>query len=358
MIAPDSHPPPDESIEAIAARWIARRDRGLSESEQGAYEQWLREDPRHESAMVRPEKNWSALDQLAGQFSAQGRLPDPDLLAPPRRRSLWFWTPLLAAAAAVLALVYFGRFPASAQKTMDSSISARKGDRQAINHVVRERLTLEDGSIVELNARAKVNVQFTTAERRVQLERGEAYFIVVKNPERPFIVSANRVKVRAVGTAFSVGLGPETLSVLVTEGRVRVDEGLGPTDEKSSTPRELAALIAGQQGVINLAAARSTAERPEMKVLGLTPAEIDQALSWRSLQLEFTDLALGEVVTEFNRYNRQKLVVADAETAAIHVGGIFRADNVDAFVSLLDTGFGVSASAQGGVIILRKAHGH
>ncbi len=86
-----------------------------------------------------------------------------------------------------------------------------------------ERHVLEDGSVVELNALTKLDVQYTPTERRVRLVRGEAYFIVAKNPQRPFRVSANQVTVQAVGTAFSVGLDPKELSVLVTEGKVRVE---------------------------------------------------------------------------------------------------------------------------------------
>ena len=77
-------------------------------------------------------------------------------------------------------------------------------------------------------------------------------------------------------------------------------------------------------------------------------------LAWRSLRLEFVAMPLGRVVAEFNRYNRPQLIVADAETAAILVGGTFRADNVDAFVRLLNAGFGVSAFPNGENIILRK----
>ncbi len=64
---------------------------------------------------------------------------------------------------------------------------------------------------------------------------------------------------------------------------------------------------------------------------------------------------MRDAVAEFNRHNPRKLVVADAETAAIKVGGIFRADNLAAFVSLLDR-LGVSGTEQGGQIILRKTH--
>jgi transmembrane sensor len=344
----------EDPIEAMAARWIARRDRGLTQSEQTAYQQWLDEDPRHTVAMRRPELNWSALDQLAQHFPMEGTEPNADLLAPPRRRARWYWFPALAAAAAV-ALIYFGRAPGDAQKTVTYSNPGRSDHGQAVVRLEPERHVLEDGSVVELNALATVEVRYTAAERQVRLVRGEAFFIVAKNPQRPFRVSANQVTVQAVGTAFSVGLDPKELSVLVTEGKVRVDEIPTGAREQPAAPRELSALHAGQQGVFNLTPPSPSGPAPEMEVKALTPSEVDLALAWRNLQLEFTNLPLSDAVAEFNRHTSKKLVVADAETAAIQVGGIFRADNVAAFVSLLDT-LGVSATDQGGQIILRKAH--
>ena len=115
-------------------------------------------------------------------------------------------------------------------------------------------------------------------------------------------------------------------------------------------------LGAGQQGVIAYTGDYPATAPGTMKVSDLSPAEMDRALFWRGLRLEFLGMPLGEVVAEFNRFNQKKLVVHDAATAAILVGGNFRADNVDAFVRLLDAGFGVSAFPIDGKIVLRKTH--
>jgi transmembrane sensor len=87
-------------------------------------------------------------------------------------------------------------------------------------------------------------------------------------------------------------------------------------------------------------------------VRDFTPAEIERALAWQGLRLEFVDMPLRDVVAEFNRYNVRKLAVGDAATGNILVGGNFRADNLDSFVRLLDLGFGVTASPHGQEIVL------
>ncbi len=347
---PDLNQPAAQAdpIDPAAALWLARRDRGLTASEQSAYARWLGENPAHEAAILRLGKVWSALDQLAAHPAAADANANPDLLAPQRGWSRWAWVPLVAAAAAVTFIYFAGR---------PSAVSPNAANApRAILHPGAERLTLEDGSVVELHDHARVEVQFSPAERRVRLVSGEAYFTVAKNPHRPFIVSANQVTVVAVGTAFSVGLDQRDISVLVTEGRVRVEEVLLPSGEKAATPRELSALVAGQQGFITVSAGQDGVSRSEMKITEFSPAQIERALAWQGQRLEFFAMPLQEVAAEFNRYNHKKLVVHDADTGAIVVGGNFRVDNVDAFVRLLDSSFGVSAFPHGDEIILRKTH--
>jgi transmembrane sensor len=353
MTPPEKFPASD-AIETAATAWLARRDRTLTAAEQDAYLQWLREDPRHAAAIARQEKVWGLLDQLSEWRPANSPQPNPDLLAPRLRRKIyWLSTAALAAAAAVaLAFVVAGQRP------------AEPAPRRAIIHPGPERQTLADGSVVELNAGAQVDVQFTATERRVRLVRGEAHFEVAKNPERPFVVAAGPVAVRAVGTAFNVSLQQREVSVLVTEGKVDVTESAElavphRSDPTAPVPEFVAAptfLSAGQQAVIALnPAASPPMPTPAVQVNEVTPAQIERALAWQGLRLEFPEMPLGEVVAEFNRYNRRKLVVRDRAAASIIVGGNFRADNVEAFVRLLESSFGVTARTEGEEIVLRLA---
>ena len=94
------------------------------------------------------------------------------------------------------------------------------------------------------------------------------------------------------------------------------------------------------------------------EVREVSPAEIERALSWQGLRLEFVDMPLADVVAEFNRYNLRKLVVEGPKTGGILVGGNFRADNVEAFVRLItvtSSDFGVTAVPRGNEIVLRRS---
>lgn len=333
-------------IVKAASEWLARRDRQLNATEQDAYLQWLRESPAHGEAIAQLEKTWRALNQLKQWRPEHSPRPNPDLLAPKRPSSRrWMVWPALVAAALTLAFVSL---------QWRSSRVEEAGHHHAIIHPGPERMTLEDGSIVELNAGAKISVKFTPEERRVLLEWGEAHFTVAKNPARPFIVSADKFAVRAVGTAFSVQLNQQAVSVLVTEGKVRLDESQPATGHAGEAPREISHLVAGQQAIMSTIVPETTKDVSPMQIREVTPAEIERALSWQGLRLEFVEMPLHDVAEEFNRYNQRKLVIGDDLTGAMLVQGKFRADNVDAFVRLLDLGFGVTSTPRGNEIVLRR----
>jgi transmembrane sensor len=215
-----------------------------------------------------------------------------------------------------------------------------------------QRMTLPDGSIVELNASSEVRVKYSVSERRVQLLRGEANFIVEKNKARPFWVEAGKVSVRAVGTAFNVRLGQSEVEVLVTEGRVEVNHEpvAAPVP---AFPVEPPVLVAGQRLVVPL-----DTQMTQIEVQALSPAMIRETLSWQGARLVFVETPLAEVVTQFNQRNQVQLVLGDAELASLPVGGSFKAENVEAFVRLLasDCDIVVERPSSDHIVLRKAAH--
>jgi transmembrane sensor len=323
------------TIATAAADWLARRDRGFTPAEQDAYLQWLRDDPRHAPAIARLEAAWGALDQLAEWRPAHSAQPNPDLLAIPSRR--WrVWGAVLAAAAAV-ALAFVVLRPA-----LEPAPTTR-----VVRH--SEVRTLADGSLVELNQGAEIDVDFSGPERNVRLLRGEAHFTVAKmGPDRPFIVTAGDLRVRAVGTVFNVRLVGNNADVLVTEGKVRIDP---PRPADLDLVVNAAMLHAGERTVASVE--EPTPVPPA--VVAASEAEIEQALAWQGLRIEFNDTPLEAAIAEFNRHSGTRFVIADDSIAQLRIGGNFRADNADAFARLL-SGFGVVVERDhAGRVVLRGA---
>ncbi len=328
-------------IEGIAARWVARRDAGLSPAEECELKRWVDADPRHSTALAFYDSAWSALSKPS-QSGAGAELEQQLITLASRRRWRRFATGGAAAVVLLGISIVTWNYPRHASELATPNAIV-------LTPVQRK---LPDGSIVELNGNAKIVVDYSASLRRVRLREGEAHFAVQKDSSRPFVVSAGGVEVRAVGTAFSVLLGSTSVDVLVTDGRVAVNRSAGPTTVELPSAAPLATVPAGNRVVVDLAPSFTIPE-----VRSVLPAEVSERLAWRSSRLEFTRAPLAEAVMLLNQHAPSlaaRLVIADSTVAAIRVSGVFRADNTDAFVLLMEGAFGVKAERSGNTIVLRK----
>ena len=320
----------DGRIAGEAAAWVLRQDRGLSAVEQDRLSQWLAADDRHRAVFSEHSRGWDELDRLAGLQCSVQAVPDPDLLAPaPRRisRPLFRFAPLVLAAAAAIALVFYFR-PAPSPAPSDARVV-----RAPVTTL--EKRILSDGSKVQLNRGSVFSVEYTPAERRVRLVRGEASFVVAKNPERPFVVIAHGVQVRAIGTVFNVRLDAAAVEVLVTEGKVVVEKsGRTPVEDKTTLPP----IRAGEHTIVPLAPAA-----PIPLGTRLSTAQIEAALAWQPRLLDFADAPLTEIAAEFNRHNPVRLVLDDESLREMHLSASFRSDNIEGFVRLMESDFNIHA---------------
>ena len=342
-MTPRSNSAEKDEIEARAARWVARRDAGLSQAEQRDLQNWIDSDARHRTALEFFDSAWSALarparigagDDLARELSAIAR----------RRRQ----RRLGALGAVCVCLVLFGLMRGG------RPMAEVPASRPTVLVVHPARQTLPDNSQVELKGNATIVVEYTPSLRRVVLTQGEAYFSVQKDPARPFVVAAAGVEVRAVGTAFSVQMRPNAVEVLVTNGRVAVAKSADSMSFTVAAPAAPAATVdAGSRAVVDIAPHVTLPE-----VTAVPAMELDKLLAWRSTRLEFTKTPLAEAVELINRHaapTAPRLRTADASVAAMRVTGVFRADNIDGFVLLLEGAFGVKAERSAALISLRKA---
>jgi len=221
---------------------------------------------------------------------------------------------------------------------------------------VPARQVLSDGSVVELKDGADVEVQFGPQDplRRVVLKKGEAHFQVAKDHERPFIVEANGVEVRAVGTGFSVELGQGQVEVLVTEGRVSVEK---PAD--GASPAEHAAALtyvdAGRRVVVDLSPRLPSAE--VSPVTAVSAVEFQDRMGWRVPRLDLSGTPLSEVIPVFKKHSGVTIVLDDPSIGDIKLSGVLRADNIDALLQLLASNYGILSTPRGpGEIVLAKAN--
>lgn len=162
----------------------------------------------------------------------------------------------------------------------------------------RTKFSLPDGSTGYLNAGSSIRFAtvFKGKSREVALN-GEAYFDVVSNPQKPFVVSGRNIRVVAYGTSFNVEAYPEDQinRVTLAKGKVEV------FGEKNEKLQSLGMLAPGEMCVFNSKQYSSESMR----------VDVSKITSWKEGKLVFIDEPFSEVVKKLNRRFSVNIILND-----------------------------------------------
>lgn len=323
-----------------AAEWFVDvREGDVDARAQKDFVRWLRQSPDHIKAYLEVAAFWADVPQLASrqQFDVDALIAYASAednvvpLNPAQHheeksaavsRSRPGRTRRLAIAASIATLALSAGSAMWLWSNRAPTYETAIGEQRSV--------TLADGSMIELNAKSRVRVRFSEHSRDIELSEGQALFTVAKDPSRPFIVSSDNTRVRAVGTQFVVYRRKSGTTVTVLEGTVSVvgtanasrpmtteparpstggaNETKFPRDEK-----EPFFLSAGEQVVLS---SRITST-------SLEPADVAAATAWTQRQIVFQGAPLTDVVEEFNRYNLRQMTITDAGLETVKVSGVF-----------------------------------
>lgn len=315
----------DNRIDIEAAEWVARLDAGtLDPATQQQLDDWLAVDSRRLGAFIRARAQWADLNRLGALGAGKQQLPAALSTFSWNRRAL-----LVAGLAGLAAggIVWFALGPET------ESYRTEVGEMR--------RIALSDGSTLVLNTDSEVRVRFEAARRHVELLRGEGLFEVAHDPQRPFIVSTENVRVRAIGTVFAVRLRGETVNVTVSEGVVELARA--PELAVSLPPQRIAA---NQQSIVSPAMPSQVEE--------VTPAAVQRRLAWLDGKVAFDGEPLREAVAEINRHSHRAVVIDDAQLSARPIVGVFRATDAQGFCRAAAAALGAVVIEDGGTLHLRS----
>ena len=153
---------------------------------------------------------------------------------------------------------------------------------------------------------------------------------------------------RAVGTQFNVRLTDDAVDVIVSEGIVRL--ATSQILESASGVLEEPLLKVGHRAVVRLG------DVPMIDRSILSPSDMDRELGWQPRMLDFDDAPMSEIVLEFNRRNQVQLKLGDSSLEDIRFSNYIWSDNVEGFVRLMESSFGMRAEWRGSnKIVLREA---
>lgn len=156
---------------------------------------------------------------------------------------------------------------------------------------------LSDGSLVQLNGESKLSVpeNYMDGNRAVHLE-GEAYFEIVPNPDRKFLVYANNSVTQVLGTKFNVRAypGEDIVEVVVSEGKVSLS-----SDENILAPE--VQLIQNQRGTFS----------KNGEIIASNVSDLSKYMDWTKGKLTFFDAPPGVIKNRLERWYDIEVILKD-----------------------------------------------
>lgn len=309
---------PQQSASNQASAWFARLHADdVTTKEQEQFKNWYGESQQHAQAYDKMLLLWDRLEAPSKRVHARLEAEQPV----PGKQS--YIRRLMATSALALLVLLSYQLPVHYQN-WQSDYHTAPGKQLTV--------VLDDGSRLTLNTDTALAVNLSDKQRNLELLRGEAYFQVSPDKNRPFIVSNGTATARAVGTAFSVKKTDEDMQVIVSEGTVEVSSG------KADTPAlvHINQQVDYQQGHIG----------PVMS------SDIIETLAWQRGQLIFKQQPLSKVIQEVNRYRSGQIMILNPKLKERVVSGVFDTTDPNAVVDGIKTTLKVSSASLSKQLVL------
>jgi len=208
---------------------------------------------------------------------------------------------------------------------------------------------LEDGSRIILGGNSRVEVSLSKNLRAIELQRGEAFFVVAKDHTRPFKVHAGEATVTAVGTEFNVRRESDRVVVAVTEGRVVV-EPVSPL-----VPIALLREFKPKLRAVRVGAGEKTSAGDAGIEDASKMDDVAAMTSWQTGRLAFRLQPLKYVLQDVNRYAPKPIVLEDQRIGSLSITGTVERDSIGDWISSLERAFDLQAVEEHERIVLRRA---
>jgi len=187
----------------------------------------------------------------------------------------------------------------------------------------RHSITLSDGTRVQLNSGSRLvfPAEFSEKNREVYL-KGEAYFEVFKNPNKPFIVKTDFFDIKVLGTVFNISAyeDEQIATAVLVEGKVVVSqkyELFGSTEK-------------------NLSPGQGCFYSSETKTSDIRNVNLYDYISWKDGVFLFKDKALISIVSRLEKYYHKKIIIeGDVLPNTLISGKLLLSDNIDEVMTYL-----------------------
>lgn len=204
------------------------------------------------------------------------------------------------------------------------------------------RLELSDGTMVHLNSGTTLRypVKFIDGENRQVFLDGEAFFDVAKDKKHPFIVNADELNVRVLGTHFNVSNYPEDAltDVVLVEGSVGMYRSNEEFDANKNT-----ILKPGYRGSFN----------KENASIFTKPVITDIYTSWINGGLTFRNMTFKNIITKLERRYNVTIINKNEKLANEKFNASFKEESIENVMSYFNDIHGINYTIKNNQILIK-----
>ncbi|MBW2367233.1 MAG: FecR domain-containing protein [Deltaproteobacteria bacterium] len=358
-------------ISSEAKDWLMKIKSGpMTSRQQRKFQIWLKKNPAHPAELNLMKAIWNGSDVLKDEPSVimeRNRWQASEQLRVTRKKSLRasinFPGLKPVALAACCMLIILSVLMIHSETTSNITYRTETGEQRTVY--------LSDGSSVHLDAETIIENGYASDLRHISLKQGRAHFSVFHDPARPFVVTADDVSIRAVGTQFNVHKEIKgKIRVAVTEGSVEVKQKpdtIAQTETTSPVVSIVTSTTADEMRQIQ--EVKTSAAAPKIITAGqeividkakqdiqITKVNIQKANDWQTGRLRFHKKPLAEVIDEINRYMEKKIVIGDPQIADIPISLNFNVNHRKTFVKALENTLSIvsTTNAKGQTVLVRR----
>ncbi|MFN8251875.1 MAG: FecR family protein [Ferruginibacter sp.] len=262
---------------------------------------------------------------LQYENSAEENTAEAKLVPLRSKRKIWYWA---AACVAVVVMAGYAFFMPATRHITSPKMAANTVSTKAGS---KSKIQLPDGTEVWLNAESRIeyNESFNLKTREVKLT-GEAFFDVVKNKEKPFIIHTAQMDVRVTGTAFNVRSYPDepTTETSLLRGAVEISLHNNPEKKYYLKPNDKLVISNNLTAVADQQPGTTTqdADKPlvHMRKVNINKEENDVTETmWVKNKLAFDNETLEKILSETERWYNVQIDMKNENAGSFRFTGVF-----------------------------------
>lgn len=313
-----------------------------SDAEQKALLDWIRQD-KHLAEFQEVKKEWKKQviqepipsEHQESWNNIHNNLMDrmqSNLKRTERRLHFFRYAAILIALISIPSILYFSTQSDSNSSLTYTTVSADFGQIS--------KVLLPDSTIIWINSGSTIryNNLFSTSNRDIDLT-GEAFFKVHENKSLPLVVSSEDLRVKVLGTEFSVISYPEenTIQVILEKGKVELTSSTHSRFAHEMKPGELASF------------------NKLRKDLTISNVNTGLYTSWKDGMINIYNLPLSELIVKLERRYNQKFIV-DSTIKDLPYTFTIKNENLNSILSLMEKITPVDVVQHDNVIELKHTH--